>query len=144
MENNKEHTADQLPLWLNHHKKKGDGLQTPEAEYFQRLADAILQEKLKEKPFVARLPDAPMAAPTKGRSRVMPSWWWAVAASVLLLLWWSASDRLVQPPASTVASSNSQDAWQNQLDQLSEEDLTNYIQENIQEFELETLLAIND
>lgn len=137
MKNNKQGTGDQLPDWLERLQTKGDGLQSPDADYFQELARRITAGEAQEKSFEPR----PLQLSTS-RSAAIKSWWWAAAASLLLLLWWSASDGEALLP--TTAPTAQEASWQNQLDQLSEEELRAYIQENIQEFELETLLAIND
>ncbi len=138
MKNNKPGVEDQLPEWLAHLQKKGDGLQSPDATYFQELAKRIAAGDV-----AVKSPEPRPLMRAGSQARRIKTWWWAAAASLLLLFWWSASsegEALLPATASTAQEAS----WQNQLDQLSEEDLSAYIQENIQEFELETLLAIND
>lgn len=130
--------GDQLPEWLERLQKKGDGLQSPDAAYFEELARRITEEEAQERSFELR----PLLLHSSRPRRTIKAWWWAAAASLLLLFWWSASEVTLPSPNSALATQET--SWQNHLDQLSEEELRAYIQENIQEFELETLLAIND
>lgn len=136
MKNKKQDTEDQLPSFLKDLKPKGDGLRSPDATYFEELAERIIEgRQAQQKPTHLQL--------SHRQTRAVPTWWWALAASVLLLLWWSVNDNRTALPddEAPMAEHNS---WQNQLDELNEADLSAYIQENIQEFELEILLANND
>lgn len=129
-------SEDHLPDLLQQLRSKGDGLRSPHAAYFENLADKVVQQ-VSSPQTTTRLQTANLTAsrPQKYYLR-----WVAVAALVLSGGWW-AWQSVVDLPVGThpVAAS-----WEVQLDALSQEDLTAYIQENIQEFELEILLATND
>ncbi len=135
MKHKNQPSEDQLPDLLQQLRSKGDGLRSPQAAYFEHLADKVVQQQA----LTQQNSNAPRPSLLALRSLKQYVRWAAVAASVLLCVWlgWQSIGEASTQTA-TVSS------WEAQLDALSQEELTDYIQENIQEFELETLLANNN
>ncbi|MEM6770835.1 MAG: hypothetical protein AAF597_09650 [Bacteroidota bacterium] len=112
---------EQLPDVLTALKRKGDGFSSPDAAYFEAMADRAIQEA--QKPAVRR---------------ALSRNWLAVAASVLVLVfagWWllnaGAEEGVVVAKAETRPSSDEL------LAEISIEDIDAYVSEQIDEFTLE-------
>lgn len=123
---------DQLPESLRKLRPKGDGFRRPDDAYLRQMTDRVLhssQEKVQPK--------------ASARVRRLPSWVAGIAATLLLLLWfqpWNTSpiaDTATEPTTTSAA-------WEQTLANVSDDDLLAYIQENIEEFELETLVTANE
>ncbi|MEM9837007.1 MAG: hypothetical protein AAF828_10920 [Bacteroidota bacterium] len=143
MRNDKPYNNEELSPLLRKLQGKGDGFSVPSTDYYSELADQIIQQAQSENEAVGGLQSSNSQNNSQPQTsaklrRLYPSIL-AVAAAILLLVWlkpWaenSASD-IAAPP--TMAENNS---WVDHLDQLSEEDILAYIDDNITDFELETL-----
>lgn len=120
---------DQLPDLLTKFKAKGDGYTSPPLGYFTDLAEKIVTHE-KERS-VKQLSGARIR-------RIIPAVL-TIAATLLLLVWFKPweSDHNLGDQTTELAVTESQ--LDEALASLSDEDIYEYISDNITEFELEIL-----
>jgi len=123
MSNKQPYQHDELPDLLRELKTRGDGFRRPSADQFADLAEHIIFAEATQK--------MPKQHTAKIR-RLSVRWIVGAAAAVLLLvMWqsWSTTDEVHDQPAVVAAK----------IDDLSDEDILAYIDDNIQDFELDIL-----
>ena len=123
---------DKLPDLLSGFKSKGDGFKTPSADYFSELSAKIIADEEGEQP--ARLKGS------GARIRQLLPAILSIAATLLLLVFfqpWADNSNVSESTATELAVTESQ--LNEALASLTDEDIYEYISENINDFELETL-----
>lgn len=127
----KDKEFNEISETLQRLKSAGDGFRTPSPDYFDQLAQRVVDEA-----------SAVPAPKQYARRRLLWPSLYAVAAALLLLLWWQPwqVSEVALTPQVVEASTTDQSGWESALAALSEEDILAYIDENIQDFELETLI----
>lgn len=122
---------DQLPDLLSGFKAKEDGFKTPPADYFSGLAAKIIADEEK----------TPTTTKSNGaRIRQLLPAILSIAAALLLLVFfqpWADKSNIENTTTTELAVTESQ--LDEALASLTDEDIYEYISENITDFELETL-----
>ncbi|MFN0213542.1 MAG: hypothetical protein ACKVT2_04745 [Saprospiraceae bacterium] len=126
----KEILDDDLPIFLKELKEKGEGLKIPEG-YFEAMEEAVFA-RLKSAGDLDR-PVMKLAKRPGFKFYVRPRTATALAAALALVLaavWFFSQPTVVQP-LPLVST------------ELTEDDLESYVLENVHEFDLEQLAALN-
>lgn len=125
-------SKQELPELLRNLQKRGDGYETPDADYFARLAENAL---------------AQAAEPAK-IARPQPKRWWLSAAAIALLALfaWLAVDGLSPAPEDAPGLATNQPTSEELLAEISAEDIEDYIGEELDQFATELYYTeeIND
>ncbi len=105
---------------LDQLRSRGDGYKRPGPDFFRELAARVEQEA--------------QAAPVAKRRRLWPQLS-AAAAALLLLLWWQLGPTATND-SELIAEVSS---FESLLDELSDDDILAYIEENVVDFEEELI-----
>lgn len=117
---------EELPELLRNLRSGGDGFRQPEAGYFRQLGEQIIREEQSVRPLKAR------------RNFRLPAFTSAAAAAVILLLafWYNQP---TSSPASVEQKLVAVPDWESEIDQIDEAEIRDYIEANIEDFDLELL-----
>jgi hypothetical protein len=123
--NNNENELTDL---LRELRPDGDGFRQPKADYFRKLGEAIIEKEKSTEPISIR----------SRRSWPLPAYASAIAAALLLLVvfWYNQPE---MPLGSVEQSMVAVPDWEAEIDQIDEAEIRDYIEANIEDFDLELL-----
>lgn len=106
----------------------GDGFRQPKADYFRNLSEAIIEKEKSAEPISIR---------SRPRWR-LPAYTSAIAAALLLLVvfWYNQPEMPLDSVEQAIVAVPD---WEAEIDQVDEAEIRDYIEANIEDFDLELL-----